>query len=410
MDEMAQRVSADLVVPYDHIHGKEVMAFPPSALDGLREQRRAFYSSCYGGFWVLTRFEDIKTAFQDHELFIQHAGGLPRNPYTRKLIPLMLDPPEHTAYRKLMAPIFSPKQMARLEPIIRTVARRQLDRIAPLGRCDFVDDFALTLPASTYCAQLGLPTEDFPQFNRLSVDLIFTTAEVLATKGPAAAQAFRARTSQQIEDLLRSLLPERRKSSGEDVISILLAAQFQERPLTEEEILNITSLLFFAGTDSTASMIGYSFMFLAEHPELRQQILDDPSVIPKAALELIRFHGFHQIRREVARDTEFAGVHMKKGDIVLLPTGSANHDSRAFDDAMRVDFARDAKLALTFGTGVHRCLGQHLAILQLRIALEEVHAVIRDYRLDPDQSVEYMTSQAKTVPRHIPLVYSPVTN
>ena len=105
--DTSRQVPAELVVAYDHIHGKEVMAFPPTALDVLREERPVFYSSFYGGFWVLTRYQDIKAAFQDNDLFIQHAAGLPRNPYVRTLIPLMLNPPEHTGYRKLMAPIFS---------------------------------------------------------------------------------------------------------------------------------------------------------------------------------------------------------------------------------------------------------------------------------------------------------------
>ncbi|WP_081750466.1 cytochrome P450 [Paracoccus pantotrophus] len=411
MSNTVQTVQPGLIRDYDHIHGKEVMGFAPMAMNAFREDAPVFYSSFYGGFWVLTRYDDIQEAFRRNDLFIQHSGGLPANPYTKTLIPLMLDPPEHTGYRKLMAPIFSPRQMKLMEPILRKVAVETVAKLKVKGHCEFVDEFALSTPSALYCAQLGMPKSDFEAFNQLSLDLIFGVADVLAAEGADAAREFRIKTSAKIDEILAKLIPERRKHPGEDTISILLDAEYEGRKLRDDEILSIASLLFFAGTDSTAAMITYAFQFLTQHPEHRQRIIDDPAIIPKAINEIVRYHGFHQIRRQVAEDVEFAGVQMKKGDLVLLPTGGANHDPHVFKDPDTMNFDReDALKHLTFGAGVHRCLGQHFAGLQLRIALEEWHKEIPVYRFDPERApggnpIEIMTSQAKTVPRRLYLAW-----
>lgn len=402
-------IPRQLVVEYDHIYGPEVSAFPPNAVDGFREERAAFYSSCYGGFWVLTRYEDIRAAFRDHELFVQHALGLPVNPYSRIHIPLMLDEPDHGKYRKLMVPIFAPRMVARLEEVVRNVARKEIARIAPLGECELVDDFAVAMPAAMYCGMLGVDTSNFRKFNQLSVGLIFGAADVLQQEGEEAARDYRTKVSKEIDEILKGLIAERKVNRGDDVISILLDADLEGRKLTDDEVLNMASLLFFAGTASTTSMMTYAFMFLAQHPEHRQQIIDDPGITRQAATELIRYHGFHQIRREVSRDTVFAGVEMKKGDLILLPTGGANHDPRQYPNPHVVDFHRpNSQAHLSFGAGVHQCIGQHLATLQIMAALQEFHAVIKDYRLDPNKPIKYMTSQAKTVPRYVPMTFTPV--
>jgi hypothetical protein len=411
MSQTQQNIPADLVVDYDHIHGPQVMAFPPAAMDELREERPIFYSNRYGGFWVVTRYDDIRAVLQDHETYNQHPYGLPRNPYNRVHIPSMLNPPDHTRYRRVMAPIFSPRMIAKLEPIVRDVTRQQLAKIAPLGKADFVNDLCMVPPTAMYCGMLGVDPQSFPDLNKVSEALIFGAADVLAREGEEAARKFREETSSTIDDILRPILEDRKLNPGEDLLSILLDADLEGRKLTEDEVFNIASLLFFSGTDSTASMMSYSLMFLAQNEGHRQQIitnLHDAEFIHKACQELARYNGFHQIRRFVAHDTELLGQKISKGETVLLPMQSANRDPRKFRDPLNVDFARDnAGAALTFSAGPHRCIGLHLATIQLRIMIEEIHKVIVDYRLNPDEPYEYMTSQAKTVLRHLPMVYTP---
>lgn len=398
-------VPAELVVDYDPQAGPEVMAFPPAALNSFRD-KRVFYTPFGGGFWVFTSYADIKDAMQDYESFPQW-GTVTPNWSGRKHIPLRLNPPEHHKYRKMLMQMFSPKRLGQLEPIIRETAHARLKEVAPRGRCEFMADFALPLPAATYCELLGLPREHFKQFNKISHDLVFGAEEVRRREGGEAGMAFRASLVGKIDEIITGVIAERRQHLGGDIISFLVESAIDDRPVTDEEILSIASLLFFAGTDSTGSMIAYAMSYLATHPEHRQQLVDDPALIPKASEELIRFHGFHHNVRDVARDIEIAGVTMKAGDRILVHTGGANHDPDAFPNPDTVDFERNAGTNLTFGSGIHRCLGAPLARLQLKVALEEFHAVIPDYGIPDGEQIEYIGGQSKVQPEKLPLVFTP---
>jgi cytochrome P450 len=154
----------------------------------------------------------------------------------------------------------------------------------------------------------------------------------------------------------------------------------------------------------------YAFMYLAQNPAQRDRLVADPSLSRKASEELLRAHGFHMSAREVVEDTEVGGVKFKAGDVVLLSTGASNRDPQKFPDPSVIDFDRpNASSHLTFGAGEHRCIGSHLATLQLRVALEEVHKVIKDYRLDTEgPPVRYVAGQGKVIPENLPLIYTPV--
>jgi cytochrome P450 len=403
-------VPAELIVDYDPVNGPEINAFPPAVLDGLRDTYRIFYTTFQGGYWVLTRHEDIRAAYEDPELFPQ-GGTLSHQSLTHQaLIPLSLNPPLHRQWRKVLQPMFTPGRLRQLEGLIRETARDRLREIGPRGRCDVATEFAIALPAATFCGLLGLPREQFPSFNQLAFDLVYTPEKVRREQGDEAALAYRQARSMEIAQLVAGLIPARRAEPGDDVITFLLDARFEGRPLTAAEIVNIASLLFFAGTDSTGAMITYSLAFLAEHPAHKQRLIDEPAIIPRATDELIRYHAFHHLPRDVARDAEFAGVQLKRGDRIMLPTGGANHDSRFYPpNAAEVDFDRKTAGMITFGAGPHRCLGAPLATLQVKIALDEVIATIPDFTLDPDGPVDYVCMANKAIPQHVPLVYSPVS-
>jgi cytochrome P450 len=402
-------VPPELVIPFDQLHGPETLHFPPGALDQIAPERPVFYSSCYGGFWVFTRYEDVRDAFQAPHIFKQWNAGIPANPFTRIYKPLYLDPPEHTLWRRLLVPIFSPRQVARLEAIVRATARRELARIAPLGRCEFVKDFAAILPATMFCGALGLPAEEYPRFGAMSNALIYGPAKALKESGIEAARAVRARANREIDDFVGGLIPQRRRHPGEDIISVLLAGEVDGRPLPEEEIINMTTLLFFAGTDSTRAAITYAFIHLSQNPLQRDRLVAEPELIDAAVHELLRFNGFHMISRQAACDTELGGVKIKAGDLVVLSLGAANRDPAKFPDARSVRLDRDhARLNMTFGAGVHRCIGLPLAQLQLKISLQEVHRAIPDYRMDPQAPpVRYVGGQGKAIPEYLYLIYTP---
>jgi cytochrome P450 len=405
--ELPGHVPSELVIDYDPVAGPEVSAHPPSALDSFRDRARIFYTPFGGGYWVPTRYEDIAAAFRDTEMFPQW-GTVSANWTERMHIPLRLNPPEHNPYKKMLLGMFSPRRVARLEPLIRQTARGRLAELAPDGRCELVSSFALALPAATFCGLLGLPPDQFPMFNGLSFELVYGAERVRESEGDEAAAAVRARIMSTIEGIIAGLIPERQARRGTDIISFLLDATVGGRSLTEEEILNIASLLFFAGTDSTGSLIAYSVAYLAGHQEAKRVLADRPELIPPAAEELARFHGFHHLVRDVAADGEFAGVRLCRGDKILLHTGGANHDGKAFPDACAVDLERRPSRHLTFGTGIHRCLGAPLAMLELKVALEELLTVIPDFGLDPAGQVAYTGGQSKVIPTAVPLVFTPV--
>ena len=404
-------VPSELVVPYDQLNGPEVMSFPPTAVRKAAQGRPVFYSSLYGGFWVITRYEDARTAYQDPQLFRQWSHGVPANPFTKQFKPLYLNPPDHGKWRKVLTPLFSPRQMARQEDFLRTLAREQLAKMAPKGQTEFVEDFADVLPGRMFCFLLGLPRSRYAEFAQMAHDLIFGPASILRDGGtPEDAKAFRGKVNRQIDQLVESLIPERRKNPGDDIISILLEGEVDGEKLSDEDIINMSTLLFFAGTDSSRAAMAYAFKYLSEHPAQRDEVVrrrGDPDFIKQASEELLRFHGFHMSARECTRDAVFAGVQMKAGDIVLISTGATNRDPEKFPRPDEVDLDRsNAASHLTFGAGPHRCIGSHLATLQLRIALDEVHKVITDYRPDPVHAVRFVGGQGKVIPENLNLIFT----
>ena len=261
-----------------------------------------------------------------------------------------------------------------------------------------------------FCGLLDLPIENSPTFLKWAKDLIYTPQAIFQSEGEEAAKAFRLKVNQEMKDFVESLIRERKANPGDDVVTELINSEVHGRSVTDEEVVNMVTLLFFAGTDSTAGSISYAHIFLAQNPDYKNQIinhLDDADYIWTAAEELIRFHGFHHMSREVAKDCEFGGVQLKKGETIVLPTQSANRDDQKFENALTVDLERkNANQHLTFGAGVHRCLGSHLATSQVRIALQEIHTAIPDYQLSGP--VVYGSGGPKLTPVDVPMTFSDV--
>ncbi|PQP21998.1 cytochrome P450 [Rhodococcus opacus] len=414
LEGVPAHVPPELVVEFDPIAGHEVNTFPPSMLDAYRERGRVLYTvfpSFPQGIWVLTGHDDIRDAWKDHARFGQW-GTVNEPKFGKGQIPLRLNPPDHNAYRRALMGIFSPGRLRAMEPEIRRTVRQMLSEISPKGSCEFVSEFGLMVPAATFCQMLGLPSENFARFNQIAIDLVYTPEHVLRVEGAERAAAVRQKAKEAAEKIISDQIQHRRDNPDDrnDVVSFLLNAQVGDRPMTTAEIENITNLLFYAGTDSTGAAITYAISFLATHPEHRRTIVEHPETIPKATEELLRMHGFHWNLRDVRDDTEFAGVHMKRGDLIMLSTGSANHDPTRFDAPTEVDFTReDTNPNMTFGAGVHRCLGAPLATMTLRVVLEELHRVIPAYEIDPNsKGVVYQTGQSKAIPFNVPLLYPAV--
>jgi cytochrome P450 len=367
-------VPAELVHPVEHYNSEKFLDFPVAYWDDVRDRHRVIWSPYHGGFWCLTRYEDIHNAFQRPDLFSSRMQAIPGREI--RMLPISLDPPEHTAYRRLLNRPLSPANMANMEPDIRALARKLIDDIEAGDGCDFVQAFAKPLPTEIFLRLLGLPAERLPEF-------LEWNHTILHVQDDEAGDAAKKAAGAQVGAYLAEYIEHRKVEPGTDLISDLLQAEIEGVRLSDEDVHGFAMMLFLAGLDTVTAALGWCWNFLAENPGHRQQIIDDPTLIPEAIEELLRVHSFVTDGRYIMQDCEFAGVEMKAGERIMLPTGTAGRDSHQFPDAELVDFQRSPNRHLAFAAGPHRCVGSHLARLELRVALEEWHARIPNYRLAP---------------------------
>lgn len=315
------------------------------------------------GIWVPRRAEDLRRILQDPQTF--SSVGL--TPYAMllgeswRLAPLEVDPPEHSKYRALLNPLFTPKKVEALEQDIRQLANQLIDEVQAQGRCDFNEAFAKPFPTLIFLTLMGWPLEDQPLFQHWTQTLIKSVDMQTVTDNARA-----------ITTWIRNHIAERRANPGDDFTSYLLTSEIDGRPLTDDEMLGINFLIFIAGLDTVTSCLGLFFRHLARHPEQQAQLRAHPELIGDAVEELLRSYSIVNMRRTVTCEVQIGDVLMKKGDLVLISTELANLDPEVFDDPANVDFLRSAGASphMAFSYGVHRCVGSHLARRELRIAME----------------------------------------
>jgi len=353
------------------------------------------------GVTCVSRYEDVQWALQHPEIFSSAMpAGLIGN--VRPLIPLNIDPPEQTKYRKLLDPLFSRRRMQQLEPDLRILAGRLIDAFADHGRCEFNHEFAVPYPCTVFLRLMGLPQEDAPLLLELKDGIIRPPARDLAEAG-----AMRARTGQRIYAYFEQILDERARHPKDDLLSEFLCAEIRGERLTREEILDICYLFLLGGLDTVTATLGCAVSYLARHPERRQRLVDDPSLLPGAVEELLRWETpVMQVIRILKEDVTLAGVELEAGQAVSLVLASADTDPAHFEAADVVDFERRSNRHLAFGGGAHRCLGSHLARIELCIALEELHVRIPSYEIEPGDEPRY--SPAIREVTHLPLRFPAV--
>jgi hypothetical protein len=404
-DAVPQHVPPELVVPFDFMRGDYVHAFPPEAVEGFRD-RPVLFSPALGGFWLLTRYEDIREIFHDAETFVQSPSGtIPAIQLSRSLIPSTLNGDEHREWRRLLVPLFAPSRARMLEGRMREFARAAAEKLLPAGRADVVERFARDLPVFRFCAQFGFQREEGDHLLHLGNELIYGSERVIMEQGIQAGQAYRQEVTARVDYLMSEVLKRRRREPGDDVLTEL--TQLRRRggeTLDDEDILNVMSLFFFAGSDSSTAAIAFALLHLATHPGDRAGFISNPADRDGYIEELLRLGAVHYISRRVSKDVEFHGVQFKAGDMVALPTLAANRDPLKFDHADQIDLQRSAPANITFGVGRHRCIGLHYARMELRLAMEEFHAVIPAYELDETVPLEYITG-VRSRPLRLPLVF-----
>src|SRR6185437_12193775 len=321
---------------------------------------------------VLTRKEDIMSALRQPDVFSSNMDAVDLK-NKRPMIPLQIDPPEHKKFRKLLDPIFAPRKMAAMEDEVAVLVNRLIDNFIDRGEVDFAKEFSVPFPSEVFITLLGLPLDELDRFLTMKDGIIRPDHVTGKGYGSKAAQ----------DD-------QREVERRDDLLSLFLDADVEGDRLTREDILDICFLFLIAGLDTVTATLDCMFSFLAQHPDHRRQLVDDPSLIPNAIEELLRWETpVMGIARVAVAESELGGCPVHAGDQIMVMIGSANTDEAEFPDGDVVRFDRDVNPHIAFGGGIHRCLGSHLARLELRVALREWHKRIPEYEVEPGHTLVY---------------------
>lgn len=359
----------------------EAIHDPYPVLARIRAEAPVHFSQAMGG-WLLTRYQDVFAGFRDARLSSRTVSNynsffpflppeavemLKRVLRTLSLWVVFTDRPEHTRLRGLLNKAFTPKITESLRPRIQSIIDELLDAVAPAGRMDVVTDLAGPLPVIVIGELLGLPREHRHVLKRWSDTLVgFLGATHL---GPAHVEAA-ARGIEAMEEYLREVIAERREQPREDLISQLLATEELGTVLSEQEILSTCSVALFGGHETTTNLIGNAVHAFLEHPDQWAVLRSQPDAMPQAIEEVLRFDSpILRMLRKASEDLELGGQKIHAGDTVLLQISAANRDPAQFPEPDRLDVLREENRHLSFGMGVHFCLGAPLARLEAQLAL-----------------------------------------
>jgi len=354
--------------PYD----VEINADPYPTYARLREDAPIYHNEQYD-FWALSRHEDVQKALVNWQVFSSSHGDLldivRADIKLPKGVVMWEDPPLHTTHRGILSRVFTPKRMAQLEDQVRAYCIRCLDPLVGSDRFDIITELASMLPMRVIGMLLGIPEQD-------QVVVRDKTDRDLRTR---PGQPMKIVEEEVVTgELFADYIEWRSQHPSDDLMTILLNAQFEDetgetRSLTRQEVLTYTSVLAGAGNETTGRLIGWLAKVLAEHPDQRRLVVEDRSLLQNVIEETLRFEPTgHANARYVTEDTDYYGTTLPAGSSVLLIMASANRDPRRFEDPDTYDILRKDLQHLTFGYGLHFCLGTHLARLEGRVALDEL--------------------------------------
>lgn len=324
----------------------------------------------------------IDEVLRDPALFCS-AGAAPLGT-PRPLIPLQIDPPHHKKYRRLLDPMFAPQKVKPLEAPVAKLANELIDRFEGRDEIDFAAEFSVPLPSQVVLELFGLPQERLADFLRMKDGMIRPNIVLGVAIDDPAAWEFQEHTANEICAFFEQAIDDNSLAAAGGLLADLLVAEVDGERLTRHEVLDICFLMLMAGLDTVSASLDCIFAHLADHPEHRRQIVDDPSRIADMLEELLRWETpVMAVPRLATRDSEVAGCPVKAGEHVMVMLGSANTDGDEFPDADEIRWDRDGNRHLAFGGGIHRCLGSNLARMELRVVLREWHARIPNYRIKP---------------------------
>jgi cytochrome P450 len=366
-------VPAERVVDFDYFHPQGLDRDDVyTVLKRLHDKPDILWTPRYGGHWIVTRSEDVRWIRQEAMLFSHEEFVIPRGLYHRLMPPTNVDPPYHARFRAMLNPTFRPKEVEKLRARSQELAGDLIDQLKPRGGCEFVGEFGRIMPVIVFLHLIELPTERRDEFVGWAMRFI-----------NADDQQAKDRAGDEVARFIGRVLDEREADPGEDLFSRIVA--WRKHPLfrSEDEVIGTAMTVFLGGLDSVTNLMSFTIRHLAAHPEARRRLVENPELIPRAAEEYIRRHGVALSARVLKEDVTRKGVTMKKDDMVLVIDALAAIDERVWPDPMTIDFDRQIETHDTFGNGVHKCVGEHLARMELAVFIEEWLRRIPEFRLDP---------------------------
>ena len=360
------------------IHDSGFATNPYPTYTDLRENCPVHRSEHHDGFWLLSRYDDVKSAVLNWRAFTSAVAGVTAIPIitqrTKPQLPLELDPPQHSRYRALVNPVFSSARIEALRPRIKSIAESYLKKLVASGGGDAVTDFAIPLSVETMATFTGLPESDSDKWVSW-IRRMFNVHDALDSQN--ASQAFGA--------YIDKLIAERRVNPSDDFIGLLMDSEIEGQRLTDDEIHSFCTLLFGAGFETTADALSVMLLQLATCPDDFERLKSEPELIPTAVEEYVRYASPIQIfGRNASNDLDLHGKHITQGDVVALSFGSANHDPTIFEHPDQCVLDRAPNKHLAFGAGIHLCLGAPVARLEMQITLEVFSQYIKTLTVNGD--------------------------
>lgn len=380
-------VHQDKVTTFDH-HSPEYAQDSLAINAELRAQCPVAHSPAYGGFWVFSKYDDVVQAAKDDETFASGYAvngvtplGVTIPPSPMPHYPIEMDPPDYWPLRKLLNPLFSPAMSKAWQPRITRWVDVCIDQVIETGTFDVVDDLANAVPALFTCEFLGLPLGNWREYAEVMHELIFTPPQ---EQGPIIERYISMMGG------LYALITKRRANPGNDAISTLVTAEVDGKPIADEIVLNMIDLIMAGGFDTTTAVVANALIWLADNPVERQLLIDDPTLIPRACEEFLRHFTPQQgLARTVTKPVTIGDVELQAGERAFFSWASANHDEAVFECPNEVRIDRFPNRHTTFGIGIHRCLGSHIARAELTTMVARVLARMPDLRVDHDAARRY---------------------
>ncbi|RLV47451.1 cytochrome P450 [Nocardioides mangrovicus] len=335
-----------------------------------------------GGFWLATSYDDISSILRRNNRGFVSFPNIPDGKVAfgqKAQIPIELDGPIHTQYRKLLDPLLSPARIAAIEDDIRAVANDLIDGFIETGQCDVVPQFAFPFPGINFLTLMGWPLEDAEKMNEW--------VEIFLKGVPGGTEEetlqARIRASQESRAYIQAIVDDRRANPRDDITTTIVQTEFDGEPISDSDLSDLFVLMLMAGLDTVQSVIAQSMAYLAEHQDRWEQMFASPDSLEPAIEELLRWTSPAMPTRNVAEETATVGdMTLPRGERVFCPLNAANRDPKYFEDPDEVKFDRvDPKPHVTFSLGAHRCVGVHLARTELKVAFQELHRRIPHFRL-----------------------------